>query len=454
MTSFLFQGIRSNSAESRVRQPDPFFPQSPFKIPILLIQQILSYITPFDWKSLSQTSIKWDEITHSPKGSRPLSYLLIKEERFLSKRDQGCLTAAFNRELEEKSIGEALSFLKELSPVERGFITQLSLGKAKFEVEKEDLLLKVQELFSLLPHLKLCFVDLNLFHLHQLIWYFPSSLTTVILNGERLSDTELVSIFNRCPQIEDLELANCIQITDKVLPYFPSALKELNLEDMSISYREFLTIFQRCLHLKSLSLISCFDVVDACLAPFFTQIEELAFDDIPFSSDTIRLFLAASPNLKILSITNCLSELDENTFTHLSSSIEEVEFNYCDHLIESGLGVIFDRCPHLRILHLEGCASLTGESFEGRFLHLEELFLNWVYFFLPKLIESFCASKELKKLSLVGCQNLSEVAIYCLPPSLEEIDLSDVEITQQQLQLLSKTCLNLKKIRIDSVATF
>ncbi|GLD96442.1 hypothetical protein PINS_up005125 [Pythium insidiosum] len=174
-----------------------------------------------------------------------------------------------------------------------------------------------------------------------------STLRSLELNQmERITDDFVGALTAKLPDLEDLSLARCSQLTDVAIR---SALENclklrvLDLSDICELTDESLEPIRRLGHgLRRVSICRCLGLTD------------LSVDHIAVGANT---YLEC---LEISSVSQCTDAAIKSLQQHCKSSLSELNISFCRKITEDCLGVFTDEAEQLSRLVLWGCTQITA----------------------------------------------------------------------------------------------
>ncbi|KAL6050828.1 Lysine-specific demethylase 2A [Balamuthia mandrillaris] len=222
---------------------------------------------------------------------------------------------------------------------------------------------------------------------------------------ERMTGRSLISIGERCTQLQSLELSGCEQsITNQVLA---SMARHINT------------------NLQKLDVMFCRRLTDKAIVDVNDE-----------NADSISL--------------HC-------------TNLREVNFSSCPQITDIGITVLANRCPKLSIVHLNGCFRLTNASLKALAEHCPRLtqlsIKGGSQFTNDTLIKLAKMCPQLTHLNLQGCKLITDIAIrkiaaHCT--GLQELCLdgkdrnAEQQITDAAVIELSQHCLRLRHLELSN----
>jgi hypothetical protein len=190
-----------------------------------------------------------------------------------------------------------------------------------------------------------------------------TSLKELDLTRSSITDHDLEDIFKACPNIEELNLTSCEEITDAIIEKLPQ-------------------------HLRSLYLGGCERITGATFDRLPQGLQSLGVWDCFLLTNAIIEKLP--PGLQWLNLGGC-KKLTDAGIEKLPSSLQWLNLSSCNNLTNA----VFGKLPNdLETLGLTYCSQLTDDAVDK----------------LPK---------NLKRLNLVGCkEELIEAAKKKLPKNM------------------------------------
>ncbi|XP_076942344.1 F-box protein At5g07670-like [Bidens hawaiensis] len=250
-----------------------------------------------------------------------------------------------------------------------------------------------------------------------------ANLRKLVLFGA--SEDGLASVANECLALQELELCVCTDVDLKALAGFRNLqiLKLVGavngLYDESVVSDIGLTILaQVCPRLLKLELVGCegsYDGIKA-IGQCCQMMEELTFVDHKLEGGWLAA-LSYCTNLKTLRFQSCKfidSNPGPNEHLGVCPTLEELYLERCQLRDKQGLAALFLVCEAVRELVFEDCWGLDNNSFGAASicrrvvsLSLEGCSLLTMDGFDPVVL----SWKELKRLSVVSCNNIKDSAM-------------------------------------------
>lgn len=226
-----------------------------------------------------------------------------------------------------------------------------------------------------------------------------------------LKDSHVLMLTRLWPRLSTLNLAGCVNLSDAAVRYVADNIKQVKhfdcsnwmyITDDSIGY-----LARKHPDLASISLDGCARV----------------------TSSSIVSLVQSCPQLHTLSVANCYRICDAALATlGTHDSIMTINLRQCPKV--SSIQFLAT-CPSLTSLDLSGCPFITDTN-----MHL-----------LLRL-----AGHRLHQLTLHSCTSLTgaaltSIASYC--PNLRTLDLSRIDISDQDLLPISEGCHDIRQLTLD-----
>ena len=159
-----------------------------------------------------------------------------------------------------------------------------------------------------------------------------------------ISHASLVSIVQRCSNLQLLNLDCCINVTDAGLA----------------------AISQECSNLQVLELKDC-DVTDVGLASLSqgvcSNLQRLDLDCCSQVTDAGMISLAGCSNLKSLNLHGCnITDTGLVSLTQGCSNLQQLDLGSCYNVMGVGLTSLVQGCPNLQELYLDGSYNVTAKE--------------------------------------------------------------------------------------------
>ncbi len=118
-----------------------------------------------------------------------------------------------------------------------------------------------------------------------------------------LTDKDFLEIFQRCPDLTQLEINKCDSLTGAHV-IGSEKLEKLFLNKVKLTRQDFEAILHNCPNLKSIALNGCDKFVRA-LTIGSEKLEELSLDEVDLRDEDLELIVNNCPHLKSVPIRNC-----------------------------------------------------------------------------------------------------------------------------------------------------
>lgn len=263
----------------------------------------------------------------------------------------------------------------------------------------------------------------------------------------RLSDEELRTVVQCCPNIRSLNLKRCSLLTDaafmsvsKPVPAAPSAVRltpiSRGLEHGAHSAKVQAKELAPLRSLQHLSVANLSQISAKALAHFTRECHNIQVLDLSWCSSlddeaVIEIVEGSFSTLTELHLWQCrLIEGDcVEEMAAQCSSLEVLNLRGCDRITDSAVAAVADFCAKISSLVLEGCCRITDFSIAKlatQCSRLTELNVSWC----EKLTDKSAAAlhKPIAKLLCAGCSSLTDKGLKALSrqcyTTLTTIDLS------------------------------
>jgi phosphoglycerol transferase MdoB-like AlkP superfamily enzyme len=232
----------------------------------------------------------------------------------------------------------------------------------------------------------------------------PPSRVNFDFSGTMITDQELIQLAADNPQMEKLNLLDCLLITDAGVS----------------------AILSNCDHLEELNLKGVTDVTFEIQAPR-ERLRTLHISEAAISDLSLETLVTGCPNLSVLSLMG--KHLTDRGMQALSQCRHLVRLKILQaaNISEEALVCVLRNNPHLGHLVLQGCKNLSDRTLEA--LQAHPLELLWI-FDAPQLTDegiSYLSSLPLRFLTLEGCPLLTDKTIA----SLKKLNLESAYLNCQ-----------------------
>ncbi|RNA17790.1 F-box LRR-repeat 2-like [Brachionus plicatilis] len=232
-------------------------------------------------------------------------------------------------------------------------------------------------------------------------------------NCRSINDTSLKTLCIKCPNVELLNLKQCLKLTEKSFVNIGNNLQyltSLNLESCNISDQGIKCIAKGCSRLQAIEISWCINI----------------------SSDGLFNFADSCSNLRHIAAKG-LTNMKNRVLAKIADNCPQLIsliLNNCNSLTDDGIISIADNCQFLKHLCVSNCKHLTDASLIALGRNCHELCL-------------FESS---------GCSNLSDNGFSALSkgcPNLMRIDLEEcLQITNATIQNLANNCFKLRHLAL------
>jgi phosphoglycerol transferase MdoB-like AlkP superfamily enzyme len=241
--------------------------------------------------------------------------------------------------------------------------------------------------------------------------YCPPSALSFDFSTTMITDNELIQLASECPQMEKLNLRDCLLITDEAVAM----------------------ILSKCTHLEELNLKGITDVTDKAfergLEASRERLRALHMCSMPISDQGLEKLVRACPNLSVLSLQGKnLTNQGIQTLARCRHLVR-LKILQADNASEDALIHILSNNPHLGHLVVQGCPTLTDRVLEA--LQAHPLELLWI-FDAPLLTDAgiaYLGKLPIRFLTLEGCPLLTDKCI----PYLSQLNLESAYLNCQEM---------------------
>ena len=211
--------------------------------------------------------------------------------------------------------------------------------------------------------------------------------------------------------------------------------------------------------LKVLILVSCCKLTDIGLVSLLNLTEGESLIDLNLALTKITLSNIGDltnrfPNLKKLSLRRCDNITDAGIIlllTRVGGDLEDLDLSETNVTLDN-IGDLTNRFPNLKKLSLLGCCNITDAGIIMLLNRvggdLEDLDLSETNLTLDNIGDLTNRFLNLKKLNLLGCRNITDAGTVLLlnrvGGDLEDLDLSDTNITLNSIGDLNSRYLKLE----------
>jgi hypothetical protein len=224
----------------------------------------------------------------------------------------------------------------------------------------------------------------------------------------------MIEIARHCASIEELDISDCVKITDKSLIQIANNctnLHSLNITCLKITDVSMSAISQNCTALTCLRAIEC-KLVTGSHIHHLSLLEECDLGWCPgVTSDNVISIVRNCKNLKLLHLCrtwitdDCIIEI-----AHNSINLEDFNIHSCDNLTDENLCELVRCCINLQRLDINTCHNITDEG----------------------LIELAKRQQNLKSINIADCSKVTDIGIFGLAfniPTLEVLDITNCNYT-------------------------
>jgi hypothetical protein len=203
-------------------------------------------------------------------------------------------------------------------------------------------------------------------------------------------DEAVVSVARNCPLLEELNLSDCVQVSDEGIREVGERLARLRVFHAKDLYRvtdeSVRVLLATCgARLQVLSLWSMHRITGAALGPMAGgSLRKLAslnlWECFNLDDDAIIGTVCHCPNLVNLNLRN-MHLLTDHAITHLAARLgrlEHLDLRYLHLISDESLLAIAQGLPHLRSLNLTHCSGITHVGLAAVCSELEQLTELWL----------------------------------------------------------------------------
>ncbi|EEF49916.1 F-box/LRR-repeat protein 3 [Ricinus communis] len=277
------------------------------------------------------------------------------------------------------------------------------------------------------------------------------NLTTIIINGARVSDTVFQTISSYCSSLSQIGLSKCIGVTNMGIAQLVSGglnLKVLSLTCChSITDAAISTIADSCRNLVCLKLESCNMITEKGLEQLGSNcllLEELDLTECSGINDTGLECLSRCSGLLCLKLGLCTNISDKGLF-HIASNcskLNELDLYRCSGIGDDGLAALSSGCKKLKKLNVSYCNHITdvGMKYLGYLEELSDLELRGLDKITSVGLTAFAAKcNTLADLDLKHCEKIDDSGFCALAyysKNLRQINLSHCTLSDMVLCML------------------
>lgn len=287
-----------------------------------------------------QVKLKEAHVEENNKVMKLLQEALNFPESKAEKGSQEVQSIDWEKMLPKEIWKEILTYLEDLSKV-----PQLSKGFQRLSQDPSIQALIVERYVSRLS-------AQQLITLSQSCGSYVTKLDLSHLQG--LTDTQLASLIQACPNLQTLNLTRCYQITDQGLASLSQLkqLQTLHLEECIVITDERLASLAQLKQLRTLNLTECDQITDEGLASLgqLRNLQRLNLKGCRKITDEGLASLTQLPQLQILNLTGCHKITDKGlvSLTQLKQ-LQTLDLSNCDKITNQGLTLLLEQLKLLQI---------------------------------------------------------------------------------------------------------
>ncbi|KAJ4786862.1 F-box family protein [Rhynchospora pubera] len=195
-------------------------------------------------------------------------------------------------------------------------------------------------------------------------------LGSIKLDGCKVTASGLKSLSNSCISLKELSLSKCPGVTDEGISVIMAKHKDLVKLDVTccryITDESLSAITSSCTSLVSLRMESCTKLSSEgfrLIGQHCPKLEELDLTDNDLDDEGLRS-LASCHNLVSLKIGICL-RITDNGLIPVGQScprLQELDLYRAIGITDKGVSAIADGCPHLEMINMAYCTNISDES--------------------------------------------------------------------------------------------
>ncbi len=278
----------------------------------------------------------------------------------------------------------------------------------------------------------------------------------------KLTDEKLAALLRKFPNLEKLDISGCSSLQFNSVDTWPTlnAVKELNLSDNDeLTDKKLTALLQKFPNLEKLDLrgYNSLQLNSVDTWPTLNDVKELNFPlNTKFTDKKLAALLQKFPNLKKLDLRgyNSLKFNSVDMWPNLNA-VKELNLSGNDELTSKKLAALLQKFPNLEKLNLSGCESLKFNSLNTwpTLNAVKELNLSandeLTDNKLAALLRKF---PNLEKLNLRDCESLQFNSLNTWPTlnAVKELNFSRNELTDEKLTALLHKLPNLEKLDLRS----
>jgi len=281
---------------------------------------------------------------------------------------------------------------------------------------------------------------------------------TVQLGGSsRLTDRSLALLARNCPELEQLELQRCRNVTNGGILDLVTRCTKLNYLDLTgCPMVSSINIVRKHTHLSLtyLDMSECSSLDDTGLSMIMLNcplITHLYLRKCTGVTDAgVRSIALYCPQVRELSLSDCpeVSDYGLCELAKLGPSLRYLSVSKCPQISDAGLRQLVSHCYKMRYLNLRGCVSITDAtvmSLSRSCTRLRSLDVGKCDVTDNGLRQLARQLPNIRKLSVRGCQLVGDQGVVAIArgcPGLIHLNIQDCDVSLAACRMIASACRN------------
>lgn len=328
----------------------------------------------------------------------------------------------------------------------------------------------VQAILRAAPHLK----KLNLSHCSEVKEGLFDSLQKnalpfideVILSKTNITKSDLLVFLEIAPNVKNTDLQFCEKINGGMRRFHKlktlDSLEVVNLQYSHVHGRFVRALLEAAPNMRVINMTGCKEIKSGAFKRLkpnsLSSLEDMRLGGTGIGPSDFEALLRAAPNVKRIGIEDC-PNLQDGVLQGITikgmEALEYLDLRYLELLMDDFRALI-KLAPNIKELKLRGAKETVRSLFENlrkySLTPLEEIDLSDTDMTLSGLEGLAAIAPHLKKIDLFGCQNMRSQQAPWSPHfqfiELEEINLVQTDVTLREVQYFLKAAPKLKKLTL------
>ena len=284
---------------------------------------------------------------------------------------------------------------------------------------------------------------------------FSSQLTSLNIDGAKITEYCLGLIINDCLNLSSLSVSRCIELSNKCIGLIEKAHNLKSLTMQQLKRIKNISGLEKCESLATLDISGCFQITSIdCLLYKLLDLTEFRMSGLKCPLEPLAAWVL--PKLKTLDLKGCFS-VNNNFLTRLKTpNLRSISIGSCIQLTDEAITQFILNTPHLVQINLEWIKKISFTFFTETRETLSWLqTLNLSHTNLSdKFLKILASTKPyaLKTLQISMCKNVTDNGVTSISylTAIQHLDISQLSLIKDfGIAQLSKKLHRLKHLNLN-----